>query len=236
MDNAALAEQEKNPDGALHIGKPLTKANMTMATGGNDAWVPDVLKGLHALPENGGTFGTPWLLRTVAAQHRTGATLIPLWGVGHFVIGITGYAWLVQFPGQCVIDLGEPMENGWEVIGALPKADFGTFFNKKVFHSLVCPGSIAWVPYGHLDSLITLSGGAADYIVLPFCSMPLLNHMPMPVRAAVLATFQRYLHSCNVAKHVLWKTIGPAFVTWFGHGLPDPASEAGEEEDMSGTE
>jgi hypothetical protein len=235
LDTAAVAEQAKNPDFAAlnhHLGKPLTRAgSLTRATGGKELWVPPGLKALHAVPENGGTFGAPWLLRTKAAACRTGPNLIPLWGVGHFVIGLKGYAWLVSIPVQEVIDLGEPLEKGWEVLGGFMKPDFNTFWQKHVFHTLVRPGSIAWVPYGHLDNLITLSGQTADYIVVPYCSMAMVNAMEDQVRVAVLETFQRYFHS-TISRHPIWRTIGPAFVTWFGNGLPELAAD-GEEADIS---
>jgi hypothetical protein len=211
-----------------HIGKRMntsTKSNGKLAL---KAWVPPSLKALGAGPENIGTFGTPWYLRSMPAVSRSLCNHMPLWGTGHFVCGISQYAWLVSFPGQCILDLGEILEKGWEVTGALPKAEFQTFFAKNVFHHLVRPGSVAWIPYGHCDTIITLAGSEpADYLVLPYMSMALVDAMIPAVRTAVLQTFQRFQHSA-VTKHDSWLTNGPAFVTWFQQGLEVPGGKAAD--------
>lgn len=208
-----------------------TKTAGALAAG---AWVPPSLKALGAVPENCGTFGTPWFLRTLPAEARSLCNYIPLWGTGHFVCGVDEYAWLVSYPGQAILDVGEILEKGWEVTGAMPKAEFASFFAKDVFHHLIRPGSVTWIPYGHCDTIISLSGKeACDYIVLPYMSMPLVEAMPSAVRGAVLQTFQRYLHSA-VAKHQSWETNGPAFVTWFQASIAERgAAENGDGEDSS---
>jgi hypothetical protein len=228
----AKAEEEGIVEAYAHIGKRLNNATKTTGKLAAGAWVPPSLKALSAGPENGGTFGTPWLLRSSAAQSRSLCSHIPLWGTGHFICGIEGYAWLVSYPAQCILDLGEVLEKGWEVTSALSKADFQTFFSKNVSHSLVRPGSVHWVPYGHCDTIISLAGNEpCDYIVLPYMAMPLVEAMVPAVRAAVLQTFQRFLHS-TMSKHESWTTNGPAFVTWFQAGIECPekhASDNGEE-------
>jgi hypothetical protein len=217
-----------------HIGKRLNSATKTTGALAACAWVPPSLKTLCAGPENLGTFGTPWFLRSEPAVSRSLCNHIPLWGTGHFVCGIAEYAWLVSYPGQCILDLGEILEKGWEVTSALPKAEFQTFFAKNVFHTLVRPGSVAWIPYGHCPTIISLSGTeACDYLVMPYMSMPLVDAMIPAVRTAVLKTFQRFQHSA-ATKHDSWLTNGPAFVTWFQAGLEyDKATLADTGEDSS---
>jgi hypothetical protein len=214
-----------------HVGKRMNNATKSTGALAAGAWVPPSLKLLGAGPENGGTFGTPWFLRSLPAESRSQCNFMPLWGNGHFVCGIEEYAWLVSYPGQSILDLGEVLEKGWEVTSALPKAEFGNFFAKDVFHCLVRPGSVAWIPYGHCDTIISLSGTEpVDYLVLPYMSMPLVEAMPAVVRCAVLQTFQRYLHSA-IAKHESWATNGPAYVIWFQASIPvtdRAAADSGE--------
>mgnify|MGYP007062768238 CR=1 FL=1 len=228
VTKATVEAQARNVDNGNivtydHMGKRLNTATKSIGALAAGGWVPASLKALGASPENVGTFGTPWYLRSEPAASRSQCNYIPLWGTGHFVCGIENYAWLVAYPGQCILDLGETLEKGWEVTSAWPKAEFQNFFAKNVFHHLVRPGSVAWIPYGHCETVITLSGKeACDYVVLPYMAMPLVEAMPMPLRCAVLQTFQRYLHSA-VAKHDSWTTNGQAFVTWFEASIEAPA-------------
>eukprot|EP00972_Heterocapsa_arctica_P113589 16437873-Heterocapsa_arctica.AAC.1 len=51
------------------------------------------------------------------------------------------------------------------------------------------------------------------------------------LRAAVLQTFQRYLLCPTVGDS--WKSLGPAFVTWFGAGMEMDKGNGSESDDGS---
>eukprot|EP00972_Heterocapsa_arctica_P012878 1892992-Heterocapsa_arctica.AAC.1 len=82
-----------------HMGKRMVDATKSTCALASGAWVPPSLKSLGAMPDNGGTFGTPWYLRSLPAMSMSHCNYIPLWGTGHFVCGIEEYAWLVSYPG-----------------------------------------------------------------------------------------------------------------------------------------
>ena len=214
--------------------KVLVRINGQRGTFSDGQWVPKDLRDLHALPENTGTFGSPWLL-----CHRKGAWChgpweIPFWGIGQWVIGVEGAQWLLMWPTSLVSDLAVDIEQGIHVLAAMKKDTLRTALDTQVKQFLIGEGTAVWVPYGWVHVIAQLQDGDFGYtLTVPYMSTLLCKQMDSGARKVVGKVLASYIGHDNVKGIKPWRDIGPAFLTWFDAMADVNPSQDDPEEDTA---
>jgi hypothetical protein len=202
----------------------------------NNGWVPERL-GKIGLPENVGTFGAPWIHHVACGSILNGPDNIPYSGFGQFVIGMQGAVWLICWPGKYATDIAMNLKGAFDQVGTHKKDDFTAFFKDNVFHCLIQKDTVAWIPYGHCSTLISLQGQEYDssyFLTVPYMCVGLLHKAPSAPRTA----FGKIVEECCDTLPSGSKQQQPfsLFLAWFRSSLEEERNEEEENEEMADTE
>jgi len=210
------------------VGKEGCKVN-------NHGWVPDGLKQI-GLPENVGTFGAPWMHYVACGAFLNSPEDMPFPGFGKFLIGMKGAFWLISWPGKHATDIAMPLEKAFDQVGMLKKDEFTAFFKNNVFHCLIQKDTVAWIPYSHCSTLISLQGQEHDtsiFLTVPYMSVGLLHKAPSAPRTEYGKIVEE---CCNTLSGTKKHQPFSLFVAWFRASLEEERNDEEEIEEMADTQ
>ena len=146
-----------------------------------------------------------------------------------------GAVWLICWPGKYATDIAMSLKGAFDQVGAFKKDDFTAFFKDNVFHCLLQKDTVAWIPYGHCSTLISLQGqenDSSDFLLtVPYMSVGLLHKAPSAPRTA----FGKIVEECcdTLPSGSKQQQAVSLFLAWFRSSLEEERNEEEDEQDES---
>ena len=129
-------------------------------------------------------------------------------------------------------DIALSLNKNFDDVGIFRKDEFIAFFKDNVLHCLIQKDTVAWIPYGHCSTLISLQGQEYDssgFLTVPYMCVGLLHKAPSAPRTA----FGKIIEECcdtlpSGSKHQQAVSL---FLAWFRSSLEEERNEEEEDEE-----
>ena len=190
-------------------------------------WAPADLKASARLPESTSTFGTPWVMHNSAASCRYGPEEWPAIGCGGFLYCLEGKAFLLLWPMEFPAEVNVTYDQAWSFLGSMHPQQFNQFLNGQVYHCLLDPTEVAWIPYGWAAAAIALADEPYTALYLPYASTRMLSEVQVHVLDHMAEGTAVCINDDGLRQTQLGQ-IAPAYHSW----VTAAASAKQEEDEM----
>ena len=139
-------------------------------------WIPHSLRGALITPEAVSSWGAPWIMRNEPAAARYGAQVWPVIGAGGFLLSLSGSTFVCAWPMKwtCSVNVCVTSAFGW--VGSLDAKQFNAFFTSApVWHTLLDPTEVAWIPHGYSVVTMSLAHEGSVALWVPYANATLMS-------------------------------------------------------------
>lgn len=137
-------------------------------------WLPKSWTEAGVSQSQADTVGSLWITRHLGATHRGHRDADEIFndGIGRLFMPLGPgecNQLIIAFPASCFLLLGHSMQGHWTFLQSLSPKDYEAFVKEHAWQCLLTKGSVVWIPYGYVCSIVAIGHEKTIQWSMHFC-------------------------------------------------------------------